>query len=657
MNKKYLLVGMAAILGASLSFFACDSDSDTKTETVYVDNTVEGPDGTTLYLDELAIAPGGLTNALEFPGELTIGVYNPAGFNLGATVVEIPADKTVYILNNTTLDVDGTGDLKVAGKLYVGKNAALKAACVPSAPGDPYGTVKVGAGGLVSVLDGGTFILESDMYANDGELFNPSTVLGPDKNRVKFTEKATLKVTELGGTAEVDKYLNYLTEGTLEVVTITALTGVKPSDLAGISSISDKRQLKATATADETEKDLVIPVGANISSDVQDDLAAIETLTVNGTLTDGGSATLVGVTNLTINATGTLNVGPGVVFGGLTTASGIATGEGKLVMGTGDFGPAAAALLGIKNVTSPATAITGALTVPSGTTLTLTGAAAPTLLVTVEGKLVITGKAVPVLGVTVADGGVIEVRGDGTSGNVSLAIDASQVLQIESGGKVNLVNAGSLKLASSSAGASVKGDGMLKAGSTVIVGGSETAAGWLAYNGNNTTGTITIEAGATGATTTNTATIKATVAADDVLTAQGPGATITQLAEEGNNLTLGDATGGAKINLDGDSTTPDKGRLVLTGHPNNPGKITLAHADSAVKTSNVDTSTVGDSPTKISGKLVGKANGTLMTIKGGATASSPPTLLEALENVGVMTGGPNSDNTIVLSGTATVDLR
>ncbi|MDR1230960.1 MAG: hypothetical protein LBK61_06115 [Spirochaetaceae bacterium] len=111
---------------------------------------------------------------------------------------------------------------------------------------------------------------------------------------------------------------------------------------------------------------------------------------------------------------------------------------------------------------------------------------------------------------------------------------------------------GSLALtAGGSGGAKITGTGKVKAGKTEIVGG---AAGWQAVGDS---GTVTI-----AVPLETTATI--TAADTAVLTAQGAGATITQLAGEGNGLTIAANT---EINL------KTGGSLVLTGAASHGAKL------------------------------------------------------------------------------------
>jgi hypothetical protein len=292
-----------------------------------------------------------------------------------------------------------------------------------------------------------------------------------------------------------------------------------------------------------------------------------------------------------------------------------------------------------------------------------------------QGTLVITGATAPDLGVTVEDGGVVNVTG----GKASLTISgtggtaSSQVLYIDEGGEVNLVDGGSLVLGidvttGAGPGASVKGPGMLKAGSTVIIGGGTTGAGnntadgWQVVNGDASSSlksNVTISAG--DRANPHKATIVASVK-DTVLTA-GAGASIQQLAEEDNSLTIGDSTVATVIDLGSvapsggsGSVVTDKGRLILTGHQTYPGKIILANNASIVKTGNPTTSTIATpAPTNISGKLLGTTNLEVTSV----TNSTPLHLLTSLTATAAnqyMTAG-DRDNTIILGAAATVGVR
>jgi hypothetical protein len=622
-----------------------------------------------LYLDELVIGNSSavfsaLQGYLAGEGELAIGVVVTGGTATNVLTVTadlaIPAGKTVYILNGTTVDVATTFGIKIAGKLYVGNDAILQATSASATPG----TIEVD-GGIVHVLEGGTFYVKSDADANNGALFGASTVLGT--NSVRFEKGATLKVKTLADTTAVQNYFDYLKAGTgngiLEVETITS-ANVKPSDLSLINGIDKDRKLKATATKEESASDLIILEGAEITAYPNDTLKDVTKLVVNGKLTALGSATLAGVNDLTVD--GTLTVGNNVRFAGLAT-SGTASGSGELVMGDGDFSAAAGTLLSIKNITSAATNIAAPFTVPQGTTLTLTGATVTTAAsatVGVDGKLVITGEVTSTESVTVGeettpdadDGGVIEVNG--ATGKLTIA--TGKELNIGKGGHVNIVDAGSLVLTADTGGALLKGAGQLKAGSTVIVGGE---SGWQAAVGSG--GTVAIKAGAT-AIAPNEATI--TGASTNAFTAVGAGATITQLAEPGNKLIIDTNT---TIDLGGGagSTTPAeiKGSLILTGHPTNPGHISLVNAGGAPNSIVTVVPTGGPTTTySSSAKTIGGS--AFQPTTGGPTPKRAAIYVDSTGLFGKMDnndsnggaaneglkGGANSANTVTINATAVV---
>jgi hypothetical protein len=95
--------------------------------------------------------------------------------------------------------------------------------------------------------------------------------------------------------------------------------------------------------------------------------------------------TFVDVTELVVNGTST-----SAKFIALTAASG--TGSLDLTGNTWDFGAKADPLLNSKSVTSPATVITGDFAVPTGSTLSLTGATVgPTGGITVNGTISLAG--------------------------------------------------------------------------------------------------------------------------------------------------------------------------------------------------------------------------------------------------------------------------
>jgi hypothetical protein len=207
-------------------------------------------------------------------------------------------------------------------------------------------------------------------------------------------------------------------------------------------------------------------------------------------------------------------------------------------------------------VSSATTITTPTLTVPEGTTLTLSGAAAPSANVVVEGDLIV---------------------------STSLTIAATRSLHIT--GTVTLTSTGSVILtaAATTTGAKLTGSGPLIAGNTDIVGGPADTAGWQAVYTTGTAGNITI-----ARATASTATI--TGSANNTFNAIGPGAVITQRAGTGNSLTIA-----ANTSIILSTTSTKTGEIILKNSPSltytSAGKIILTDGTSVIQTGNTGTGT------------------------------------------------------------------
>jgi hypothetical protein len=204
----------------------------------------------------------------------------------------------------------------------------------------------------------------------------------------------------------------------------------------------------------------------------------------------------------------------------------------------------------------------------------------------------------------------------GATGTVTLA--AGDMLEIVDGGTVALAGTAKVVLtgADATGGAKLVGAGKLTAGATEIVGGKD---GWQAVG---TSGTVTI-----ASVTASTASITAS-AATVVWTAQGAGATITQLAgTSGNGLTIAAAT---VIALRGTNLV-QIGAITLGGGTN-PAVLTLANTTAKITGDTNLSTAVAANSVAITGLTVGNA----VT---GLTAASGTKVLGALV-------GAASDNTI-----------
>jgi hypothetical protein len=250
-----------------------------------------------------------------------------------------------------------------------------------------------------------------------------------------------------------------------------------------------------------------------------------------------------------------------------------------------------------------------AVTVQAGVTLKTGAIELKATTLAVNGKLELDAAAEPTGNVTVGAGGSIALGAD-------LTIAAGKNLTLTGG-----------PASGATAGAKLTGTGKVVAGATEIVGGT---GGWQAVG----TGTIAIEAGATGASTVKTVTIAAS-ATTSVLTA-GTGATITQLAVANNNLTIGAAT---TIALGG-TTGAALGSIILTNAGTNPGKLSFGGAGAQVTTGNTGGSA-----------LAAKAG--VFEVDSDTTANKIPVSAYTSSNFVTITGDNDSLDSIVFgAGTA-----
>jgi hypothetical protein len=349
----------------------------------------------------------------------------------------------------------------------------------------------------------------------------------------------------------------------------------------------------------------------------------VPNLTVRKGTTLATTAALKLSGTLTVN--GTLELGNTAVITGVETAQ----GEGTLALGTQDFGPKAGIFLGVKNVTSTAVTITAEpLTVPAGTSLTLTGAINTGLgtLVVEEGAvltattgtfathdkpLTINGTATFTAATFDAAIGDIQIDGSATFGTAVVSLGDVKV-----NGTITLED--DLTLAVAGTKSLTLGTGaklIVDTAQKLLAGVTEITGAWQAASG-----TVIIKA-----ETADTASI-----AGGELTA-GAGAKITQPDGSGNGLTIAADT---TINLGGSASTAG-GSIVLTAAASDAAKLNLAAATSkivlgagdvpgAANPPGVNTPTIGGKDVIITGLTAVDfkiAGGVLVQIGGTGTGS------------------------------------
>ncbi|MDR0637760.1 MAG: hypothetical protein LBG27_02460 [Spirochaetaceae bacterium] len=368
MHKKFFLFVMTALLGASLFLVGCPTEPEEKivdrTTMIYLDVSVSDVDVLEGYL-----ADDGKTLYIGVTGSLTLNEN-----------VVLPAKKAVYILPGASLTLS-TYDLTVDGIVYVGGTLTAT----------NTGAVKIPGSGHVGVVKDGTLSVKNAASVNDGAT-TPVTVLGTGK--VGFATETFLTLADATNTiANIKAALGYFSNGTLTVAASTEVIALKPSAAAAAFGglVSASRQLAVVADGAEDGTAPGVPAGLVLT--VADNLAAVATLTADGTLAA---------------ASGT--------FAGLATA----TGTGFLTAGAA--GAAKAPLIIESALAYAELAATGAVTdaglvIPADTARVFTGAAAPSADVAVNGTVVVSGGSLAI----VADG-TLTVAGAGkvTAGPITI---------------------------------------------------------------------------------------------------------------------------------------------------------------------------------------------------------------------------------------------
>jgi hypothetical protein len=339
-------------------------------------------------------------------------------------------------------------------------------------------------------------------------------------------------------------------------------------------------------------------------------LARVTDLTVSGSL-DADDATYSKVTKLTVNSEFEVDVPLPALEDLIVTTGGVFTSTSTI--GTVDSENGIGLEIAPASSTIPAGSVTvtqinslrtstiqGALTATGFTLYAPTPALTTPSELKVAAKGSINGITFPGQVVITALNGVNSVTIDDFTvpEDLGLTIPALKTLVIGAGktftydGQVIITATGNLVLATSSTSSvgKIAGTGSIIAGLTTIRGAWEATA-----TGANA-GTLTIGSTANGATiatdATNATGLKASVA----------GATITQGAGTGNNLSIGAST---IIDLAGTATAA-AGKLIVTGAASGPGKVTLTATTSTIQIGTTFTAnTAFGTAAKIGGKTFG----------------------------------------------------
>jgi hypothetical protein len=144
MNKKFLFVGMAAILGASLVFFACDQGGGS------------GSDGVPGAAGYLVIDGGGLTfgNTMWdqlFAGNDTVRIIGTFGSIEGT----IPENKTLEVAGTGPIGGSDVATLTIKGSVQILEMGAIE---------DNTGT----GGSNIVLVEGGELFVNGSVFAAQG---------------------------------------------------------------------------------------------------------------------------------------------------------------------------------------------------------------------------------------------------------------------------------------------------------------------------------------------------------------------------------------------------------------------------------------------------------------------------------------------------------
>jgi hypothetical protein len=201
--------------------------------------------------------------------------------------LEIPADKQVFLYAGLSGASSYTLDIK--GKVVVGYNGLLVATA-----GNP---VTVTDDGGIEVLPYGVLVTDVAASIHDG---SGTTVLGTSRVVINGQRAVLNYSTAFADLDAAKTAMSYITKGVL------AGTGLKLSELTDIPNVGPERLVYVTAGTTETATELVIPVGAILTTN--ETLAAVTRLEVRGLLNLGGSTTLAGLKTLIIAEDASLEI-------------------------------------------------------------------------------------------------------------------------------------------------------------------------------------------------------------------------------------------------------------------------------------------------------------------------------------------------------------
>jgi hypothetical protein len=415
--KKFFTIGMAAILGASLSFFACESAADGAAGSagaagaIFIDSTVTAAD--------LAAAFALSDNVI-----LQSGVSAVDGV--------VPADKTLVVVGSGT-KVKAGKSLDVQGTLEIAEGAALDASYVTGVAGYLKGAGTVTGEGSVSLpyfgtgaakpedvvdytasLTGlakavGSYNTSTGTAAPGGALDNAgivtlfalpefpseltvSKITDLTANAVPAGKTLTLKGTENTIKSDVATFnpAGTLTVAEGAVLTLGAGTAVAAGKITNNGTISSATTTAATATGL-----LALTGSGTIAFTESVDLGGTATLALTQNVTVGGSSktlTAPAFAGAAFSGTGktiTVESGNTLALPAAVKSVGVTVVNEGAVTTASTAVTAVNTIAGIGGAVEATSLTSGSLTVPEGTNLTLSGAftGAATDVIVVNGKL------------------------------------------------------------------------------------------------------------------------------------------------------------------------------------------------------------------------------------------------------------------------------
>jgi hypothetical protein len=344
----------------------------------------------------------GIANSTDIiPSGVTLNLYGNFAVGAGDLVVggvlNVQPGSTLTTTATNTLTIgrvvgetggypQGQVNVRDGATLVVAANTDILLAYGNVLPGETATPVALTAPQIIAAAKKGLISGDSDhgespavhlSFGNDS-VYRPTAAV-PVTTALDLKDLANgIFSTNIAVQAALTEKIENLTIRKNTAVTLNTTTSFTPT---GVLTVNGSLTTGATSTVGTGLTRVVVGLGGELTaSQAADTFADVTELVVDGAFT-AANATLAKLTSLTVNgAVSALAATPN----NLTSAG----GTGSLTLGAWDFGPRADPILNIKTVVSPAVVITAdGFTVPTGSALILSGEAAPTGNVTVDGAL------------------------------------------------------------------------------------------------------------------------------------------------------------------------------------------------------------------------------------------------------------------------------